>query len=239
MEMLEYLYPIQLPIGREEFVMIRTTIVGYGETHLRLIETYIYRLDNYLSAYYPGISWNVHNALLKGATTVEMLRNLKDKVLIHNPNVVFISISSNDSCNASNKLIGLKEFEENLTEILRLVRAHNNRTGLNGCMPIPVFITPSAVNEAVTGVSRTNNRLKQYIYIVKELAKKQKCPIVDLFGVMQNKENYLDYIGEDGYTINQKGHDLLYDLVFLELIKLINYQGVLKDRDIVADELRY
>jgi lysophospholipase L1-like esterase len=168
-----------------------------------------------------------------------MLRNLKDKVLIHNPNVVFINISSNDSCNASNKLIGLKEFEENLTEILRLVRTHNNRTGLNGCMPIPVLITPSAVNEAVTGVSRTNNRLKQYIYIVKELAKNQKCPIVDLFGMMQNKENYLDYIGEDGYTINQKGHDLLYDLVFLELIKLINYQGVLKDRDIVADELRY
>lgn len=219
--------------------MIRTTIVGYGETQLRLTETYMYRLDNYLSAYYPGISWNIHNTLLKGATTAEMLRNLKDKVLIHNPNIVFINISSNDSCSTSHKLIGLKEFEENLMKILKLIREHNNRTGLNGCIPIPVFITPPAVNEAVTGLSRTNNRLKQYIYIIKELARNHKCPIVDLFSIMQSKENYLDYIGEDGYTINQKGHDLLYDLVFIELTKLINYKGVLKDRDIIADELRY
>ncbi len=94
--------------------MIRTTIVGYGETNLKLTETYIYRLDNHLSVYYPGISWSIHNVALKNATTRELAKNLKDKVLVHNPNIVFINLSSHDSCNTSAHLIGLQEFESNL-----------------------------------------------------------------------------------------------------------------------------
>ena len=216
--------------------MIRTTIVGYGETNLKLTETYIYRLDHHLSTYYPSISWSIQNITLKGATTREMLKNLKDKVLVHNPNVVFINLSSNDVCNTLNNVIGLQEFEENLVEMLEQIRAHNNRTGLNGCIPIPLLITPAPVNEKITGVSRTNNRLKQYIYVIKKIAKEQNCPTIDLFDTLIGKENYSEFIGEDGFSISQKGHDLLYDLVFSELTRLINYQGVLKDRDVISED---
>ncbi|WP_069997309.1 SGNH/GDSL hydrolase family protein [Cellulosilyticum sp. I15G10I2] len=216
--------------------MIRTTIVGYGEISVKLIETYIYRLDNHLSTYYPAISWNIHNAVLKGTTTKEMLRYLTDKVLVYNPNIVFINLSSNDSCSISNNLISLTQFEENLQEIITSIRAHNNRTGLNGCIPIPLLITPAPVNEALTGTSRTNNRLKQYVYVIKEIARNYNCPLIDLFHIMSTKGDYMEYIGDDGYSISQKGHDLLYDLVFIELTKLINYQGVLKDRDIVRED---
>ncbi|MDF2612921.1 MAG: hypothetical protein K0S71_707 [Clostridia bacterium] len=216
--------------------MIRTTIVGYGESNLKLTETYIYRLDNYLSSYYPSISWNIHNAALRGATTREMLRSLKDKVLAYNPNLVFINLSSNDSCSTSNNLIGLKEFEENLSEIAKQIKLHNNRTGLNGCIPIPLLITPPPINELITGVMRTNNRLKQYVYIIKKIASEQKLPIIDLFDIISAKEDYMEYVAADGFSLSQKGQDLLYDLVFIELTKLINYQGVLKDRDVTRDD---
>ena len=216
--------------------MIRTTIVGYGEMYPRLTETYINRLDNHLSTYYPAISWKIYNAALKGATTKEMLKKLTEKVLIHNPNIVFISLSSHDTCSHSNSLTSLEAFERNLQDIIMLIKNHNNRTGLNGCIPIPLLITPTPVNEVLTGTSRTNNRLKQYVYIMKEVAKDQKCPLIDLFHTIIQKENDTVYIGEDGFTLSQKGHDLLYDLVFIELTKLINYQGVLKDRDIVREE---
>lgn len=216
--------------------MIRTTIVGYGDSNIKSIETYIYRLDNYLSSYYPGISWNIYNATLRGATTREMLRNLNDKVLAHNPSIVFLNLSSNDSCSACNSLIGLKEFEENLAEITHQIKVHNNRTGLNGCIPIPLFITPPPINEMIIGGLRTNNRLKQYVYIIKKIAGEQKLPIIDLFDILLTKEDYIQYLGDDGFSLNQKGHDLLYDLVFIELTKLINYQGVLKDRDIIRDD---
>jgi len=215
--------------------MIRTTIVGYGELNLKLTQTYIYRLDNYLSSYYPGISWNIYNETLRGATTREMLKNLKDRVLDYNPNIVFINISSNDSCSTSNNLICLKEFEENLIEMVKEIKVHNNRTGLNGCIPIPLFISPAPINEMITGVLRTNNRLKQYVYVIKKIASEQKIPIIDLFDVLLAKEDYTQYIGEDGFSLSQKGHDLLYDLVFMELTKIINYQGVLKDRDVIRD----
>lgn len=223
-------------MGREELRMIRTTIVGYGETNLKLTETYIYRLDNHLSAYYPSISWSIQNITLRGATTRDMLKNLRDRVLVHNPNIVFVNLSSNDSCSTSNNLIGLQEFEENLVQILDKIKQHNNRTGLNGCIPIPLLITPAPVNEAITGVSRTNNRLKQYVYVIKNIAREKGCPVIDLFNTLTSKENYSEFIGEDGFSISQKGHDLLYDLVFIELTRLINYQGVLKDRDVIRED---
>lgn len=216
--------------------MIRTTIVGYGEMNVRLTETYMDRLDNHLSTYYPAISWSIYNVALKGATTKEMLKHLTEKVLTHNPNIIFINLSSNDSCNTPSYLVGLKAFEENLNAMITGIREHNNRTGLNGCMPIPLIITPAPVNEELTGILRTNNRLKQYVYIMKEVARNQKCPFIDLFHTVIQKEDYRDYTGEDGFSLSQKGHDLLYDLVFIELTKLINYQGVLKDRDILRED---
>ncbi len=120
--------------------------------------------------------------------------------------------------------------------MLQDTKNHNNRTGLNGCIPIPIVIAPMPVNEKVTGASRTNNRLKQYVYVIKEAVKRHKCPMINLFDIMITKEDYIDYLAEDGFTMNQKGHDQLYDLVFMELTKLINYQGVLKDRDITRED---
>lgn len=220
--------------------MIKTTIIAYGENYLKGLETYIYRLDRDLSIYYPSISWHICHLAIKRTTTRKLVKEVEDKLAILHPNIVFINLSSTDSCTQDSQFIEIKEFEDNLITILENIRIHKNRTGLNGCIPIPLIITPPPVDEGITGLSRTNNRLKQYVYVAKKIAKTLNIPLIDLFNHLIEKEDYKDYLGEDGISLNQKGHDVLYDLAFLELIKLINYQGVIKDRDVIfEDEMMY
>ena len=53
---------------------------------------------------------------------------------------------------------------------------------------------------------------------------------------MMMQENYYELLADDGLHLSEKGYDLLYDLVFSEITKLINYQGVLKDWDEYLEE---
>ncbi len=219
--------------------MIKTVILSYGDTPLKLVENYIDKLDKYLSSYYPAISWTLSNQTLKNCTTREMLMHVSKKVLTYNPNIVYLNISSNDIVYTDERIITLAEFEENVRKMIEIIRAHNNRTGLNGCIPIPIIVTPPPVNEAVTGKIRTNNRLRQYVYILKRIAQENNIPCIYLFDTLYEKEDFIDYMAEDGIHLNQKGQELLYDMAFLELTKLINYQGVLKERDTIQTEESY
>lgn len=219
--------------------MIKTVILSYGDTHLKLVENYIDKLDKYLSLYYPAISWTISNQTIKNGTSREMLAYASKKVLSYNPNIVYLNISSNDIVHTDEKIITLAEFENNIRRLVEAIRSHNNRTGLNGCIPIPIIITPPPVNEAITGKTRTNNRLRQYVYILKTISQDINIPCINLFDVLYEKEDHLDYMAEDGINLNQKGQELLYDMAFIELTKLINYQGVIKDRDTIQIEEPY
>ena len=211
--------------------MIKTVILSYGDTRLKLVENYIDKLDKYLSSYYPTISWTTYNQTLKYCTSREMLVHAPQKVLSYNPNIVYLNFSSHDIVHTDEKIITLAEFENNIRRLIEIIKSHNNRTGLNGCIPIPIIITPPPVNEAITGKIRTNNRLRQYVYVLKTISQDINIPCIHLFDFLYEKEDYLDYMAQDGTNLNQKGQELLYDMAFLELAKLINYQGVIKDRD--------
>ncbi|MHC1748828.1 MAG: SGNH/GDSL hydrolase family protein [Cellulosilyticaceae bacterium] len=210
--------------------MIKTTIVGYNASDFKLKEVYTDRLDHYLHIYYPNISWSVREAIVHGATSREYVEHLSEKVLCHRPNIVIIWFSSNDIDLSSKKFNTLTEFEEHIKQLIEHIKAHNNRTGLNGCTPIPILVTPVPVNEDITAPARTNNRLKQYTYVIKKVAKEKNIPYVDAFNLLLEMGDFkTSFLEEDGETFTQKTHDLIYDMIFIELTKLINYQGVLKD----------
>lgn len=218
------------------FKMIKTTIVGFGDslTHGYGVPSnvgYIERLEKYMPQYFPNTSWYICNSSTSGDTTREGLKKLEKHVLSYNPNIVFVLFGSNDSAMNEKQFRSLDEYEENLRKILTKIKNHNNRTGLNGCIPIPILITPPPVREDICAPIRTNNRLKQYGHIVKTLAKEYHCPLIGFFEQVINDENYIELLSDDGLHLSEKGYDLLYDLVFSELTKLINYQGVLKDWD--------
>jgi molecular chaperone DnaJ len=77
------------------------------------------------------------------------------------------------------------------------------------------------------------------VYILKTISQDINIPCINLFDVLYEKEDHLDYMAEDGINLNQKGQELLYDMAFIELTKLINYQGVIKDRDTIQIEEPY
>lgn len=219
--------------------MIKTTIVGFGDSisngyGVNKAHSYINRLEKYIPSYYPSIYWNIVNSSKNGVTTREALQTIETSVLVHQPNMVFVQFGTNDCAN-NNKYRSLEEFEDNLTNIINKIIEHNNRTGLNNCTPIPILITPSPVNEDIAKPLRNNSRLNQYVHIIKTLAKDYNCPLIDFYNKVLCQDNYERYISDDGVHLNEDGYDLLFDTVFAEFTKYINFQGVLKERIICKE----
>ncbi|MEG0502884.1 MAG: hypothetical protein RR525_11755 [Cellulosilyticaceae bacterium] len=156
------------------------------------MDRYIDRLEKYFPLYYPNISWQFRDSRLKEVTAKKYGETVRKKVLTYHPNIVFIELGIEGFQNNETTFVSLDTYEKELDELLSKIKTCNNRTGLNGCMPIP---------------------------------------IMDLFNTMRQLPNYeMLYLNEAGTGLNAKGEDLLYDLVFITLTRLINYQGVLKDR---------
>lgn len=219
--------------------MIKTTIVCFGDSitagyGVDVNVGFVDRLEKYLPLHYPSIAWNIINSGIYGDTTTGALKRVERDVINYNPNIVFILFGSNDSSFYDSGVVAQKEFEKNLEEIIKSIRSHNNRTGLNNCMAVPVLITPPPVVERLVEPFMTNNRLNHYVYIIRSLAAKYKCPLLDFnqYLIDETEGDYEDCIQPDGLHVSQKGYDHLYDLVFSGLTKLINYEGIMKDYEI-------
>ncbi len=216
--------------------MIKTTIVGFGDSitcgyGVERSITYIDRLERYMPLYFPSISWHIDHAGVCGDTTREALTRLEGQVLKHHPNIVIILFGSNDAAMNAEQFRNLDEFEKNMEKIIQEIKGHNNRTGLNGCVPIPILLTPPPVLEEILAPERNNNRLRQYGHTIKLLAKKYNCPLIDLYEHMTSHPSLKDLLSTDGLHFSIEGYNLLYDVIFSEITKLINYQGVLKDHE--------
>ncbi len=216
--------------------MIKTTLVGYGELHSKNLMTYIERLDSHLDGYYPGIFWSVVHENVKGATVKLLLEQVEEKVLVHHPNIVFINLSSNDMKLEDIHNMAITQYKEVLSSLLEKICHHNNRTGLNGCKPIPIVITPPPMREEMENEVLNNKILLAYRDAICDVVLDWNGILIDLFEHLNKKVNCKEYLSEKGLGLNQNGQDLLYDLVFVEMTKLINYQGVLKDRDEIYEE---
>lgn len=211
--------------------MIKTTILGYGKVNAKMVENYMDRLENYLPLYYPNISWQFIDVRIKEGTIKKYNKVLKEKVLIHHPNIVFIELCIDEMCMNTSTFVSLDTYEKEIEALIHQIKGFNNRTGLNGCIPIPILVTPVPLSEGHEKDGCTNSRISQYLYRAKMVGTKEGCPIVDLFSALRKLPNsYQNYLNEEDNTLNGKGSDLLYDMIFIELTRLINYQGVLKNR---------
>lgn len=219
--------------------MIKTTIVGFGDSLTRGYGVnpsvcHVERLSKYMPHYYPSILWNIVNSGVDGDTTREALKRIQYDVLDYNPNLVFILFGSNDSAMIDNQFCTQYEFENNLTEIVNKIRNHNNRTGLNNCVPIPILISPPPINDEEAMPFNSDNRIKQYGQTVKKVAQKLCCPFIDFYTYLmeETNDNFNEALQNDGIHLSEKGYDLLYDCIFSEITRLVNYDGILKDYEI-------
>lgn len=224
--------------------MIKTTIVGFGDSltygyGIKSSICFINRLDKYMPEYFPLISWNIINSGINGDTTENALKRIEKDVLKYNPNIVLILFGTNDTSNYSGQKITLDMYKNNLAEIIKKIKSHNNRTGLNFCIPIPLIITPPPVYDKAASGFTTNKKVMDYGEGAKEIAKKYNCPIIDFYNYLldESEGNYINYLQEDGVHLSEKGYDCLYDCIFSGISRLIDHEGILKDYDISKYEI--
>lgn len=224
--------------------MIKTTIVGFGDSltygygvdfHIN----YVDRLERYMPQYFPFISWNIINSGINGDTTRGALKRLEKDVLRYNPNIVIVLFGTNDSASFEEYHCNLEEYKNNYSKLITKIKTHNNRTGLNGCIPIPLLLTPPPVIDCKAMPFTQNQKIQQYASVVKELAKQHHCPLVDFnsYLIEESEGKLEDYLQTDGVHLNVKGYDCLYDCIFSGISRLINYEGILKDYDIISDDI--
>lgn len=177
-----------------------------------------------------GINANVINAGIPGSHTgylsdnhVHKVRHALDRfesdVLSHNPDLVIIGFGTNDAHIDSNKPDGpsripLDDYQDNLTYIIQTLQDKSIRV---------VLIAPSPLGEKYE--SFQNDRLLQYVRVVRGLAEKYKTGLVDNFKIFSeypaDTGEPLDSLLLDGAHPNDKGHKIIADSLAKEIVRLI------------------
>lgn len=216
--------------------MIKTTIACFGDSltlgyGVDVNVGYVDRLEKFLPLFYPDILWSILNMGINGDTAGGGLIRLERQVLSRNPNIVIILFGSNDSSYYSDENGELAAFEANLCAIIEKTKAYNNKTGLNNCRPIPMLATLPPVDDEAAGGYTSNAVLELYSGVIRRLAVKYNCPLIDLNAYMLNETNgsVSEILQEDGVHLSNKGYDLMYDCIFSAITRLITRDGILKD----------
>lgn len=99
-----------------------------------------------------------------------------------------------------------EEFRENLEELLEKSRGRSEYTFVMTLMPVKDEAAKPIPDKG--GRSYTDNRMKEYSSIVREVAEgKEDVIVFDLYKLMKGKQ---DEVLEDGIHPNSEGHKLIY-----------------------------
>ncbi|MEX2233493.1 MAG: exo-alpha-sialidase [Cyclobacteriaceae bacterium] len=140
-------------------------------------------------------------------------------VLSHQPDAVIISFGTNDSFIDSRKASGqsrisLKDYEKNLTHFIETLQNRKIRV---------ILIAPGPFVKEYEGFQ--NERLLQYIQVVRKLAKKYRTGLVD------NSNEFNKYTADTGESVdalmldashpNDKGHKIIADNLVKEIVRVM------------------
>ena len=166
---------------------IRVACVGdsitYGATlKNRTEEAYPAQLAKIL-----GEKYDVQNFGLNGATTLfkgnipyTKTKNYQD-ALNFNPNIVVIKLGTNDSKEINARYIK-KEFENDLTSIITSFKKLPTNPRIYVCIPVPAFMSGKQID---------TDRVKYAVIPrVKNVAKAQKCELINLYEIFDGKGEF-------------------------------------------------
>ena len=214
--------------------MLETTLVGFGDSLTAGYgvpgeAAHMTRLAAELPKRYPDISWKIINSGANGDTTREGLSRLTRDVLRHDPNIVLILFGSNDSALDEYQYRTPAEFRNNLNKIVAGIEGLRLSSGQNGGRALPVLITPPPVKDIKFFPYTTNERVKKYAQIVREVAAAHGAPVFDFHDYVYEKTygNFKHLIQYDGVHLNEEGYDLLFRCVLEGIAPLLDKRGVL------------
>lgn len=154
---------------------------------------------------FPG-HFEVFNRGVGGNTTAQGLERFAGDVAPHLPGLVLIEFGFNDASvpvGLRTNRVGLAEFQRNLLEIIRLVKAGKGSPILLANHPIPVVRTPS---EQGNGKNYAVN-FQPYQPAIREVAAKSRTPLIDLEASMRAaRVSMKELLSEDNLHLSRSGN---------------------------------
>ncbi|MFH1612445.1 MAG: GDSL-type esterase/lipase family protein [bacterium] len=144
------------------------------------------------------------NAGVSGDTTVHALKRIENDVISKNPNKVFLMLGVNDSCirfSEQVQLVSLKYYCQNLTIICNLIKKETNAK--------IILMTPTIVIGSLVKHFVWEKIIDEYAQTVKEIAKKEKLEMIDIFASFEKYKNKSKLFIEDGVHPNILGHRVI------------------------------
>ena len=198
----------------------KTKVIFFGDsiTELGIKEKpyrgYILELEDKSKAENKSDQYDFIGSGISANKVYDLYLRLEDDVLSKNPDVVFIYVGVNDVWHKT--LLGTgtdaDKFEKFYQAILKKLKDKNIKA---------VLVTPAVVGEKTDMSNPLDGDLNKYCNIIRDIAKKNDLPLVDLRKEFGNyyktnnpnneEKNILTY---DKVHLNTKGNQLVADLMW-------------------------
>jgi lysophospholipase L1-like esterase len=186
-------------------------------------QTYPAYLQNLLAA--KGIQTTIINAGLSGETAVQSLNRFYWQVIKQNPDYVLIMYGANDSYLPPGQKLPVVSQEKFTRSIQTLIKEAKD----NHIKPILMTTTPIAPVDWYDDIPVQDDDpmrfLKQYMDVIRNLAKVQKIDLIDHYKIWETKFNKVRLLLKhlpDGVHPNKEGNKLIAKTIATALIKIIH-----------------
>jgi lysophospholipase L1-like esterase len=181
---------------------------------------------------FDGRAVNVINAGIGGHTTKDGKARFQKDVLEPHPDVAVIMFGINDAAvdvwknpPATTPRVPLADYRENLTAMVRALKAQGARVALMTSNPIhwsevtrKLYAKPPYLPDDVEGF---NVLLREYVQAVREIARAEDVGLVDVFAAFQAREalpgHHPGSLTRDGMHPDDEGHRLIADALIEHL----------------------
>ncbi len=198
----------------------KTKVIFFGDSITELgvkkdkYVGYIVRMDSMLKAGKKDDQYELIGSGISANKVYDLYLRLDEDVLGKNPDIVVIYVGVNDVWHKS--LLGTgtdpDKFEKFYNAILRKLKERNIKA---------ILCTPAVVGEKTDMSNPLDGDLNRYSNIIRDIAKKNDLPLVDLrqkfldYNNVNNPENKeKDILTYDRVHLNAKGNQLVADAMW-------------------------
>jgi len=144
--------------------------------------------------------------------------NQLSKIKASNPDMIIISLGTNDTCGAGvcgdRKCWDYKdEYESDYCELVDSLKALPSKPQICICAPSPMVLeTPGLSPERLKGLTVRKPRLQELITYVKKVVKEKHLNFIDLNTPLEHKPEL--FTMEDGVHPNKAGYRAIAELIY-------------------------
>jgi len=168
------------------------------------MNSYPFQTLKNINDHYPYSVVNVITTSIGGEQAVQGASRFEDEVLNHNPDVLFIDYALND------RGIGLEKAKAAWSEMIETALTQNLKV---------ILLTPTP--DLKEDILDPDSNLAQHAEQIRDLAKKYKIGLIDsfkMFKILSQNREIKAFMAQNNH-INQKGHQLVADLILKEFFK--------------------